>query len=71
MDRTGSDLRNGDKVTVTAELNHSAEDKYVLTETKKEYAVEGLTAYIEKLDDLSEADIDRTKTFSTAIRTRS
>lgn len=59
LDRTGYDLRNGDIVTVTAELNNSAKDKYTLTETKKEFTVEGLPAYVEKLEDLSEKNIDK------------
>lgn len=49
-----SGMKNGDVVTVTAELRSSYANKYVLTETKKEFIVEGLPSYVEKLDELSE-----------------
>lgn len=44
-----SALKAGDTITVTAESND-----YNLTETSKEYKVEGLDGYIKNLDELSE-----------------
>lgn len=45
-------LKNGDKVTITAELNYAGKSKYTLSQTEKEYTVEGLTAYAQKLADI-------------------
>lgn len=51
-------MKNGDTVTVAAEPTRYT-DRYVLTQTEKEFPVEGLPAYIETLDELSEDDLDK------------
>lgn len=57
-------LKNGDTVTVTAELKSSYADKYVLTSTKKEFIVEGLPSYPEKLADIPKETMEKMdKTF--------
>lgn len=45
-------MKNGDTVTITAELNSSYESKYKLTQTQMQYTAEGLSSYIEKLSEL-------------------
>lgn len=47
-------VRNGDVVTVTAEVISYYSDKYELTETEKEYTVSGLSAYAMKLAEIPE-----------------
>ena len=47
-------LKNGDKVTVTATLKASAANSYTLTETTKEFTVEGVAGYAAKLDEISD-----------------
>lgn len=49
-----SGVRNGDVVTVTAELMSYYSDKYELTETEKKYTVSGLAAYAMKLSEIPE-----------------
>lgn len=50
------DLKNGDKVTVTAELRGS-KDEYTLTATSKDFPVSEMPSYIMKLSDLSDEEI--------------
>lgn len=47
-----SGVKNGDIVTVTAELKTKYEDKYTLSTTEKEYTVEGLSSYAAKIDEI-------------------
>ncbi|MDE6780311.1 MAG: hypothetical protein K2J40_02475 [Ruminococcus sp.] len=49
-----SGMKNGDVVTVTAGLDPYYENKYELTETTKEYTVDGLSAYAMTLDEIPE-----------------
>lgn len=50
-----ADLKNGDKITVTAELSAQAAEKgYVLKETEKTITVEGLDACVESFSQLNE-----------------
>ena len=51
-------MKNGDTVTITAELKSSYAHKYKLTETEKAYTAEGLAAYACTLDEIP----DETKT---------
>lgn len=50
------ELKNGDKVTVTAELRGS-KDEYTLTATSKDFPVSEMPSYIMKLSELSDEDI--------------
>lgn len=45
-------MKNGDIVTITAELNSSFENKYILTETQKQYNAERLSSYVENLNEI-------------------
>lgn len=47
-------MKNGDKITVTAEVYSYFSDQYELTQTEKEYTVSGLSAYAMKLDEIPE-----------------
>lgn len=47
-----SGMKNGDVVTVTAELRSYAKDDYVMTQTSKKYTVNGLTAYAAKIAEI-------------------
>lgn len=47
-------MKNGDKITVTAELFSFYSDQFELTQTEKEYTVSGLSAYAMKLDEIPE-----------------
>lgn len=51
------ELKNGDKVTVTAELNTAQKDNYTLTSSSKEFTVSNRPYYIMQLSDLSDEDI--------------
>lgn len=52
-------LKNGDKITVTAELSTSDKEKFVLTSDSKEFTVSNRPAYIMKLSDLTNDDIQK------------
>lgn len=56
------DLKNGDVVTVTAELLPQYEDKYILTETEKEFVIEGLPEYIQSAEDIPQEAYDKMST---------
>lgn len=47
-------IQNGDVITITAEVNAYQSDEYELTETEKEYTVEGLPSYVMSLDEIPE-----------------
>lgn len=49
-----SGMKNGDKITVTAELYSFYSDQYELTQTEKEYTVSGLSTYVMKLAEIPE-----------------
>lgn len=53
------DLANGDKVTVTAELRGGKTEEYTLTSDSKEFTVENRPAYITKLADLTDSDVEK------------
>ena len=51
------DLKNGDEITITAELPKSAaEEGYILKETKKTVKVDGLNSYVSSLSQMKEED---------------
>ena len=50
-------LKNGDVITVTAKQVYG-EDKYYLSQTEKEYTVEGLDLELTKIADIRSGDID-------------
>lgn len=52
------ELKNDDKVTVTAELNAAQKDNYTLTSSSKEFTVSDRPSYIMKLSDLSDEEIE-------------
>ena len=52
-------VMNGDIVTVKAELNSYYKDKYVLTQTEKDYTVEGLPYYAQKIADIPQETYDK------------
>lgn len=52
-------VMNGDVITVTAELKSSYKDKYVLTQTEKDYTVEGLPYYAQKIADIPQEAYDK------------
>ncbi len=54
-----SDLKNGDTVTVTAEIPDYKADDFVLTSDSKEFAVSERPSYIMKLSDLTDDDIKK------------
>lgn len=56
------DLKNGDTVTVTAELQPQYEDKYVLTETEKEFVIEGMPEYIQSVEDIPQETYEKMNT---------
>lgn len=56
LDKTDN-LKNDDKVTVTAELNASQKDNYTLTSSSKEFTVSDRPSYIMKLSDLSDEEV--------------
>lgn len=57
-------LKNGDVITVTATVNGAYAKDYNLTATEKQYTVEGLDEYIQKLDDIPKEKFDEMdKTF--------
>lgn len=51
------ELKNGDTITVTAELSSYYADKYVLTSESKDFTVSDKPYYIIQLSDLTDADI--------------
>lgn len=51
---TEKNMKNGDIVTVTAELNGSYSTQCMLNEASKEYTVEGLSAYVTSISEISD-----------------
>lgn len=49
-----SGMRNGDKITIKATLKSGYEESFSLTETEKEYSVDGLPAYATSIDEIPE-----------------
>ncbi len=52
-------IKNGDTVTITAELKSSYENKYKLTETQKEYTVDGLCSYAMLIEEIPQDMINK------------
>lgn len=52
-------IKNGDTVTITAELKSSYENKYKLTETQKEYTAEGLCSYAMSIEEIPQDMMDK------------
>lgn len=52
------ELKNNDKVTVTAELNAAQKDNYTLTSSSKEFTVSDRPSYIMNLSELSNEEIE-------------
>lgn len=52
-------LKNGDKVTVTAEIPGYKKDDFVLTSDSKDFTVSNRPYYIMKLSDLTEDDVQK------------
>lgn len=53
------DLKNGDKITVTAEIPSYKADDYVLTSESKEFTVSDRPYYIMELSDLTDDDVQK------------
>lgn len=51
------ELKNGDKVTLTAEIANLVKDSYVLTSDSKEFTVSDRPYYIMQLSDLTDEDV--------------
>lgn len=51
---TEKNMKNGDIVTISAELNSSYSTQCMLTESSKEYTVEGLSAYVTSISEIPE-----------------
>ena len=65
IDKT-QNLRNGDVITITLEMDEDFEENcisngVIITNTKKEYTVSGLTSYVEKIEDIPEDGMDSMK----------